>query len=251
MFANPDRRILPGQFVRVELTVGQVNAILVPHRATSRSADGTLTAFVARDGKAVSVVRDSGGFVTQRVLATIVNIAADICQQRIGTPADLDAAVTLGLGYPRGPLAYQPFAAWGKPRIIYELHELDEAKLVATAFELPAHILTPARISTVHVEFKAPVPPPTKEEWFTLSNRISCVQQLYVSGRTAAENLFDALRPIRRPFGDATSGEDVALPRLFTALAHLVLEGTYWGVHRGRVGEVPVSETVTKAVEVC
>jgi 3-hydroxybutyryl-CoA dehydrogenase len=33
-----------------------------------------------------SVIRDSGGFVTQRVVATIVNIAADICQQRICTP---------------------------------------------------------------------------------------------------------------------------------------------------------------------
>ena len=28
-----------------------------------------------------------------------------MCQQRICTPADLDLAVTLGLGYPHGPLA--------------------------------------------------------------------------------------------------------------------------------------------------
>jgi hypothetical protein len=53
----------------------------------------------------VSVIRDSGGFVTQRVVATIVNIAADICQQGICTPGDLETAVTLGLGYPLGPLA--------------------------------------------------------------------------------------------------------------------------------------------------
>jgi 3-hydroxybutyryl-CoA dehydrogenase len=52
------------------------------------------------------VVRDSGGFVTQRVLAHIVNIASDMCQQGICTPADLDTAVTLGLGYPHGPLAW-------------------------------------------------------------------------------------------------------------------------------------------------
>ncbi|MCY1371580.1 3-hydroxyadipyl-CoA dehydrogenase [compost metagenome] len=62
-------------------------------------------ALFARDGKAVSVIRDSGGFVTQRVVATIVNIAADMCQQGICSPADLDVAVTLGLGYPMGPLA--------------------------------------------------------------------------------------------------------------------------------------------------
>jgi 3-hydroxybutyryl-CoA dehydrogenase len=62
-------------------------------------------ALLARDGKPVSVIRDSGGFVTQRVVATIVNIAADICQRRICTPRDLETAVTLGLGYPLGPLA--------------------------------------------------------------------------------------------------------------------------------------------------
>ena len=61
-------------------------------------------ALFARDGKAVSVIRDSGGFVTQRVVATIVNIAADMCQQQICSPDDLETAVTLGLGYPLGPL---------------------------------------------------------------------------------------------------------------------------------------------------
>lgn len=54
-FPNPDRMILPGQFVRVTLTIGQINAILVPQRATSRAASGQLTAFVAKDGKAVQV----------------------------------------------------------------------------------------------------------------------------------------------------------------------------------------------------
>jgi 3-hydroxybutyryl-CoA dehydrogenase len=59
----------------------------------------------ARDGKPVSTIRDSAGFATQRVVATIVNIATDMCQQQICTPQDLDTAVQLGLGYPTGPLA--------------------------------------------------------------------------------------------------------------------------------------------------
>ena len=79
--------------------------MLATNPATRRDMREAAHALFARDGKAVSVIRDSGGFVTQRVLATIVNIAADICQQRICTPADLETAVTLGLGYPRGPLA--------------------------------------------------------------------------------------------------------------------------------------------------
>jgi 3-hydroxybutyryl-CoA dehydrogenase len=61
---------------------------------------------LAADGVPATLIHDSPGFVAQRVIAQIVNIACDIAQQRIASPADIDAAVTLGLGYPRGPLAW-------------------------------------------------------------------------------------------------------------------------------------------------
>ncbi len=79
--------------------------VLATNPATRRDMREAAHALFARDGKAVSVIRDSGGFVTQRVIGTIVNIAADMCQQRVCTPGDLETAVQLGLGYPRGPLA--------------------------------------------------------------------------------------------------------------------------------------------------
>ncbi|HZE59820.1 MAG TPA: 3-hydroxyacyl-CoA dehydrogenase [Burkholderiales bacterium] len=60
---------------------------------------------LASDGVPVSVINDSPGFVAQRVVAHIVNVGCDIVQMRIATPEDLDRAVTLGLGYPKGPLA--------------------------------------------------------------------------------------------------------------------------------------------------
>ncbi|MGB9150396.1 MAG: 3-hydroxyacyl-CoA dehydrogenase [Burkholderiales bacterium] len=59
----------------------------------------------ACDGIPVSIIKDSAGFVAQRVVAHIVNIGCDIAQQRIASPADIDRAVQLGLGYPLGPLA--------------------------------------------------------------------------------------------------------------------------------------------------
>ena len=59
----------------------------------------------ASDGVPVTVIGDSAGFVAQRILATIVNIACDIAQQNIASPADIDLAVRLGLNYPNGPLA--------------------------------------------------------------------------------------------------------------------------------------------------
>ncbi len=61
---------------------------------------------LASDGVPMSVIRDSPGFVAQRVIAQIVNVACDIAQQRIASPGDIDAAVVLGLAYPRGPLAW-------------------------------------------------------------------------------------------------------------------------------------------------
>ncbi len=62
-------------------------------------------ALLAADGAAVTVIHDSPGFISQRVVATIVNIACDIAQARIATPDDIDKAVRLGLAYPAGPLA--------------------------------------------------------------------------------------------------------------------------------------------------
>jgi len=79
--------------------------VLATNPATRADMRDAAHALFARDGKAVSVIRDSGGFVTQRVVATIVNIASDMCQQRICSPQDLETAVTLGLAYPMGPLA--------------------------------------------------------------------------------------------------------------------------------------------------
>jgi 3-hydroxybutyryl-CoA dehydrogenase len=79
--------------------------VLATNPATRLDMRETAHSLFARDGKAVSVIRDSGGFVTQRVIGTIVNIAADMCQQQVCSPADLDVAVKLGLGYPQGPLA--------------------------------------------------------------------------------------------------------------------------------------------------
>jgi 3-hydroxybutyryl-CoA dehydrogenase len=60
-------------------------------------------ALLGADGVPVTVIRDSPGFIAQRILACIVNIGADIAQQRID---DINAAVEMGLGYPRGPLKF-------------------------------------------------------------------------------------------------------------------------------------------------
>ena len=91
---------------------------------TTREVAQTAHALLAADGVAVSVINDSPGFVAQRVVAHIVNVGCDIAQTRIATPEDLDRAVTLGLGYPRGPLAMGD--ALGAKRILAVLEAMHE-----------------------------------------------------------------------------------------------------------------------------
>ncbi len=101
-------RLDPARTVGIDLLIDDAatrRRVLATNPATRADMRDAAHALFARDGKPVSVIRDSGGFVTQRVVATIVNIAADICQQGICSPRDLETAVTLGLGYPLGPLA--------------------------------------------------------------------------------------------------------------------------------------------------
>jgi 3-hydroxybutyryl-CoA dehydrogenase len=98
----------PARTIGIDMLVSDETSrrrVLATNPVTRADMRDAAHALFARDGKAVSVIRDSGGFVTQRVIATIVNIASDMCQQRICSPQDLETAVTLGLGYPRGPLA--------------------------------------------------------------------------------------------------------------------------------------------------
>jgi 3-hydroxybutyryl-CoA dehydrogenase len=102
-------QIDPARTVGIDLLVDDAavkRRVLAVNPATRADMRDAAWALFARDGKPVSVIRDSGGMVTQRVLATIVNIAADMCQQRVCSPQDLDIGVMLGLGYPNGPLAW-------------------------------------------------------------------------------------------------------------------------------------------------
>ena len=101
-------RLDPARTIGIDMLIDDAatrRRVLATNPATRTDMRDAAHALFASDGKPVSVIRDSGGFVTQRVVSTIVNIASDICQQGICSPKDLETAVTLGLGYPMGPLA--------------------------------------------------------------------------------------------------------------------------------------------------
>ena len=118
-------RLDPARTVGIDLLIEDAatrRRVLATNPATRTDMRDAAHALFARDGKAVSVIRDSGGFVTQRVVAHTVNVASDICQQGICSPQDLETAVTLGLGYPLGPLAMGN--RWGPTNILEVLFNL-------------------------------------------------------------------------------------------------------------------------------
>ena len=56
-------------------------------------------------GHKVTAIKDSPGFVAQRILAMVANLGCEMAQIGIASPEDIDRAMTLGLNYPVGPLA--------------------------------------------------------------------------------------------------------------------------------------------------
>lgn len=92
--------------------------------ATSRAARYAAAGLLAADGARVTTIDDSPGFVAQRILAMIVNVACNIAQQGIAEPRDIDVAVKLGLNYPMGPLEWGD--ALGAKRILDILRGLQD-----------------------------------------------------------------------------------------------------------------------------
>jgi 3-hydroxybutyryl-CoA dehydrogenase len=102
-----------GQGLPAEATLGvdplSLNTgrrVLAVTPATAPEAVRDAAALLASPTAQVTVVRDTAGSVAQRLLASIVSVAASIAERHIAAPADIDLAVTAGLGYPCGPLAW-------------------------------------------------------------------------------------------------------------------------------------------------
>jgi 3-hydroxybutyryl-CoA dehydrogenase len=97
---------------------------LMVNPSTTKATRDAAHALLASDGTPVSVINDSAGFVAQRIVAHIVNVGCDIMQMRICSPEDLDRAVMLGLGYPKGPLGFGD--ALGAQRVLAILENMHD-----------------------------------------------------------------------------------------------------------------------------
>lgn len=80
--------------------------VLMSNPATSPSLLQAFADYLKSRDLSVILLQDSAGLVFQRIIANIINIAAEMAQQALASPATIDQAVQLGLAYPYGPLAW-------------------------------------------------------------------------------------------------------------------------------------------------
>ena len=68
------------------------------------AARDAVAAAIAQSGRKVTAIKDSPGFVAQRMSAMIANLGCYMAEIGLASPGDIDTAMKLGLNYPLGPL---------------------------------------------------------------------------------------------------------------------------------------------------
>ncbi|GJH27029.1 3-hydroxyacyl-CoA dehydrogenase [Caballeronia novacaledonica] len=102
-----DLQLDPGKVVGVDRVFGSAAGMtLMVCPGTAAATVAAARAVFAAQAVPTFVIADSPGFVAPRVVACIVNLACEMAQQGISSPADIDIAVRLGLGYPAGPFEW-------------------------------------------------------------------------------------------------------------------------------------------------
>ena len=65
-----------------------------------------VAASLAASGRSVTAIKDSAGFVGQRIVSMVANLGCYMAEIGLASPEDIDTAMRLGLNYPHGPLEF-------------------------------------------------------------------------------------------------------------------------------------------------
>lgn len=93
----------PARVVAVDMLSGvyQHTTVMAAPGADDEIVNSIMTAFRKISNK-VTRIKDSPGFVAQRLQAMIANLGSEMAQIGIATPEDIDKGMKLGLNYPHG-----------------------------------------------------------------------------------------------------------------------------------------------------
>jgi len=94
------------RLVGIDLLTGTAKraTVMMPPGGDPACLDAVV-ALLAQSGAKVTAIKDSPGFIAQRIRAMIANLGCEMAQTGTATPSDIDTAMTLGLNYPLGPIA--------------------------------------------------------------------------------------------------------------------------------------------------
>lgn len=95
----------PARLVCIDLTTETHSRItLMAAPGTDPELINAVAAALTAPARPVTLVKDSPGFVAQRIRGMIANLGCEMAQIGVASPAEIDLAMKLGLNYPAGPL---------------------------------------------------------------------------------------------------------------------------------------------------
>jgi len=95
---------------------------IVKGYSTSDDTIKTIEGLAARMGKATVIAKDTPGFVTTRLICTLMNEAAHCYAEGISSAPDIDKSMKLGMNHPMGPLELADFV--GLDTLLYIMDSL-------------------------------------------------------------------------------------------------------------------------------
>ena len=93
--------------------------------ATADDTVAAARAFCETLGKTPITVKDSPGFVVNRILFPMINEAAQALAEGVASAADIDTGLKLGANFPMGPLALADLVGLDTTKAILETLERD------------------------------------------------------------------------------------------------------------------------------
>ncbi len=96
----------PEHVIAVDLTGAERRHVTLMRPLGGTADVEAFAGWLRSQGWQAEIIKDSPGFVLQRVLAMIANLGCELAQIGVGTPEDIDTAMKLAQNYPKGPLEW-------------------------------------------------------------------------------------------------------------------------------------------------